>query len=470
MEAFFYVLFAFCLLGVGAMEARKYRSSSSSSESSSKGAVPSGSFLSFRNNYLFVYCLMMAGDWLQGPYVYALYSHYGYGVGDIGQLFIAGFGSSMIFGTVVGSLADKHGRKMAALCYVVTYVASCITKHWSDYGVLMLGRFFGGIATSLLFSAFESWYIAEHTRRGYDDEWLGGTFTKQVFLGNGLVAILSGLLANTLVTNFEMGPVAPFDAAAFFLTIGGGIIFMTWSENYGASEGGGENSSFSVQFRNAMEAIKNDKKVALLGAIQSMFEASMYTFVFLWTPALSPHGEIIPHGFIFATFMLASMGGSSIADRLMSLPGMPPIESYMQIVFVVSAGTLAVPVILKPFNTPPDPDAHAGFTGSGPGISRIGEVQMVAFCLFEVCVGIFWPSIMRMRAKYIPEEVRATIMNIFRIPLNLFVCIVLYNVAAFPLELMFAMCALFLMGSAFCQRMLAAMAGVRDNGEMKTEV
>ena len=49
-----------------------------------------------------------AGDWLQGPYVYALYQHYGFERGDIGRLFIAGFGSSMIFGTVVGALADKQ--------------------------------------------------------------------------------------------------------------------------------------------------------------------------------------------------------------------------------------------------------------------------------------------------------------------------------------------------------------------------
>ncbi len=50
---------------------------------------------------------MMGADWLQGPYVYALYKHYGYGIADIGMLFIVGFGSSMIFGTVVGSMADK---------------------------------------------------------------------------------------------------------------------------------------------------------------------------------------------------------------------------------------------------------------------------------------------------------------------------------------------------------------------------
>lgn len=48
-----------------------------------------------------------AGDWLQGPYVYALYEYYGYDVKDIGRLFIAGFGSSMVVGTVVGALADK---------------------------------------------------------------------------------------------------------------------------------------------------------------------------------------------------------------------------------------------------------------------------------------------------------------------------------------------------------------------------
>ena len=48
-----------------------------------------------------------AGDWLQGPYVYALYQHYNFSRGDIGRLFIAGFGSSMVFGTVVGALADR---------------------------------------------------------------------------------------------------------------------------------------------------------------------------------------------------------------------------------------------------------------------------------------------------------------------------------------------------------------------------
>jgi hypothetical protein len=33
--------------------------------------------------------------------------------------------------------------------------------------VLMVGRVLGGIATSLLYSAFESWLVAEHFKHGF---------------------------------------------------------------------------------------------------------------------------------------------------------------------------------------------------------------------------------------------------------------------------------------------------------------
>ena len=70
----------------------------------------------------------------------------------------------------------------------------------------------------------------------------------------------------------------------------------------------------------------------------------MYTFVFLWTPALSPNNEEIPHGFIFATFMLASMLGSSLASRLLARASLR-VENYMQIVFIVSAASLVLPIV-----------------------------------------------------------------------------------------------------------------------------
>ncbi|GJP56872.1 hypothetical protein CLOM_g15918 [Closterium sp. NIES-68] len=437
MEFFFYALFALLLALCCGLEFSKGQNDR---------VQTSSAFEAFKNNYLVVYCLMMAGDWLQGPYVYALYQHYGYDQGDIGRLFIAGFGSSMIFGTIVGSLADKHGRRNASIIYCITYILSCFTKHSPQYGVLMVGRVLGGIATSLLFSAFESWLVAEHFKRGYEAQWLSVTFSKAIFLGNGLVAIVAGLIANTLVTDLSLGPVAPFDAAAVLLAIGMAVIMYTWPENYGDAS---ENKGLATQFKTALTAITSDEKIALLGAIQSLFEGSMYTFVFLWTPALSPNNQRIPHGFIFATFMLSSMIGSSLASRLMARQNLR-VELYMQIVFSVASVSLLVPILNFVFIEPSPPE--------GGGITAGGQFQLVGFCLFEVCVGIFWPSIMKMRSQYIPEESRATIMNFFRIPLNIFVCVVLYNVSAFPMTAMFGMCSFFLAIAAILQRKLMAAA------------
>lgn len=45
---------------------------------------------------------------------------------------------------------------------MVTYTLGCFTKHWNLFWVLFVGRLFCGVATSLLYSAFESWLVAEH--------------------------------------------------------------------------------------------------------------------------------------------------------------------------------------------------------------------------------------------------------------------------------------------------------------------
>ncbi|KAF6136209.1 hypothetical protein GIB67_001618 [Kingdonia uniflora] len=315
----------------------------------------SSTFNAFKNNYVVVYSLMMAGDWLQGPYVYYLYTTYGFGKGDIGRLFIAGFGSSMLFGTI----------------------------------------------------------------RGFEQQWLSVTFSKAIFFGNGLVAIIAGLFGNVLADTLGFGPVAPFDAAACFLAIGMAIIMSSWSENFGDPS---ESKDLFTQFKGAAVAIAS---------------------------ALSPNEEDIPHGFIFATFMLSSMLGSSIASRLLARSS-PKVESYMQIVFAISALTFLLPIITSLTVAPSKV--------KGGSISFAGSIQLLGFCVFEACVGLFWPSIMKMRSQYIPEESRSTIMNFFRIPLNIFVCIVLYNVNAFPITVMFGMCSIFLFMSSILQRRLMVVA------------
>merc|ERR1719305_532986 len=125
---------------------------------STQEIFPDG-FRKFQWSYLSVWCICVAADWLQGPYVYALYAAYGFAPEDIAKLFVAGFGSSLAFGCVVGTLTDRFGRKRMCLAYCVFYIVSCLTKHFKDYNVLMFGRITGGIATSMLFSCFECWLV-----------------------------------------------------------------------------------------------------------------------------------------------------------------------------------------------------------------------------------------------------------------------------------------------------------------------
>merc|ERR1711937_958665 len=43
---------------------------------------------------------------------------------------------------------------------------------------------------------------------------------------------------------------------------------------------------------------------------------------------------------------------------------------------------------------------------------------IAAFFLFEMCVGMYFPSISTLRSKYLPDSHRSVIMNLFGIPLN----------------------------------------------------
>jgi len=327
----------------------------------------------------------------------------------------------MIFGTIVASLADKYGRRNTCLLYGILYGIACVTKHFSNFQILFVGRLLAGLATSILFSAFASWLINEHKRRNFESDTLGIVFANAYF-GNSVIAILSGIIAQIVANTF--GYVAPFDTAILSFIAMCALLVTTWSENYGDA-----NAPISQSFISAWEAIKSDRKIFLLGIVQALFEASMYVFVLEWTPALTAalnkenidktdsKNPPIPHGYVFASYMVAMMMGSN-SFKVFCNYETP--ESIMRFVVIISAFCLSVPVTM-------------------PG-SQV--IMFIAFLIFEFCIGVFWPAMATMRSKYIPEEARATIMNYFRVPLNLIVVVILLK--DFHIQVIFMSCVFFL--------------------------
>ena len=138
------------------------------------------------------YFLALFADWLQGPYIYQLYSSYGFAEHRIALLFLTGFASSSTFGTFTGPLADKFGRKKLTMVFCVLYATCCAIKFSDNFWILLGGRVVGGISTSLLFSVFESWYVSNHLELKLPAEWMSKTFATSTF-ANGVLAIGAGI-------------------------------------------------------------------------------------------------------------------------------------------------------------------------------------------------------------------------------------------------------------------------------------
>ncbi|KAF2357765.1 hypothetical protein FHG87_011470 [Trinorchestia longiramus] len=76
-----------------------------------------------------------------------------------------------------------------------------------------------------------------------------------------------------------------------------------------------------------------------------------------------------------------------------------------------------------------------------------------SFLLLEVSVGMYLPSIGYLRSQVIPEELRASIMNWFRVPMNILTCsglLLLHNNTLISTtESMFAICTVLLAVATF---------------------
>ena len=231
---------------------------------------------SFQKSYVLIFLMAMLADWMQGPYVYKLYAGYELEQSAIASLFVIGFGTSGIFGIFIGGLADKFGRKRTCIAFCIAYALGCVTKHFHVYRILLIGRFLGGISTSILFSAFESWMVTHHNNNNFPMSKLGDTFGLAWSL-NSVIAVLAGVITSYAVSFYRSSemvagpPQAPYEVAAFdcsgvTLMITLVLIVMLWKENYGDTQVdvmGSIKKSFSM--------LGNDKRIIFTGIFIFLF-------------------------------------------------------------------------------------------------------------------------------------------------------------------------------------------------------
>ena len=257
-----------------------------------------------------------------------------------------------------------------------------------------------------------------------------------------------------------------FDVAVVVLLVAAGLAAMRWGERFGG-EGGAASASESLV--SSCRAIRRSRELLYLGLVRccsccccptvapmlsrpvprrrrrfasfyrlappipcmrslpplrqvnSLYEAALYVFVFLWTPALerrsalgSPGGApTMGHGLVFSIFMLSKMAGSQ-AFHLLSRHLSP--AATLQLVFAGSALCLAAPLLTESY-----------------------ERTLLAFCGFEGLLGMYWPSIALLRCGALDDAQRASTMAVFRVLLNVLVITILPLAGGLPEAVAFSL-------------------------------
>lgn len=149
-----------------------------------------------------------------------------------------------------------------------------------------------------------------------------------------------------------------------------------------------------------------DKRILTLGAISCFFEGTMYLFIYFWSPTLISARESAgtqgspPFGMIFASFMSSMMLGSMLfAVMTPSSRDSISLPSYfLRLLLAVASSCLLLTVIL-----------------------HREAATFWAFCLFELCVGVYFPSMGLLKGQIVADADRGTVYGLLRFPLNIFV-------------------------------------------------
>ena len=165
-----------------------------------------------------------------------------------------------------------------------------------------------------------------------------------------------------------------------------------------------------------------------LGTTNSLYEAALHVFVFIWTPALEKRKDadqtvsgFVPHGVVFSLFMTCKMLGSMTYSILSSVQRKRPYVNVsvsgdnsnntsiaqtrksLRYVFLAAAISFFWTVVFK----------ESYF------------VALFAFCAFEFGLGVYWPAMAVLRGELVPNNLRASVTSVFRVPFNVLVVMLL---------------------------------------------
>ena len=355
-----------------------------------------------KTRYLLAYLLARAAMWAKAPYIYTLFmSVHKFSFVEIGRLYLVDAVSALIFGPITGQLADKYGRKKFCRFYNYSVLINIILRLLGDRLTAYLAQIVTGFGSGLINTTFEAWVVSESDREfmGYGKE--AERFRRKLFvkanLYDEIISIL--ILIICAVVYSYLGIYAPFVISFTFSLLSLLVIAKNWKENALS-----KSETIMAQMKGALREFKKGEVLGI-GLIEGIVMACLNMFLFSWTPILkqSTSGGMNP-GFIFTSMVLTMIVGTKICKLLI-------VYLYCDY-FISITGCLFLQCIFLILTYYKDSFLE----------------RLIFLCAFDGLIGFYNPVNSVLKSKILVEKYRALLMNLFRVPLNIYVIIVLLTI------------------------------------------
>ena len=355
-----------------------------------------------KTGYLLAYLLARAAMWAKAPYIYTLFmSVHKFSFVEIGRLYLVDAVSALIFGPITGQLADKYGRKKFCRFYNYSVLINIILRLLGDRLTAYLAQIVTGFGSGLINTTFEAWVVSESDREfmGYSKE--AERFRRKLFvkanLYDEIISIL--ILIICAVVYSYLGIYAPFVISFTFSLLSLLVIAKNWKENALS-----KSEAIMAQMKGALREFKKGEVLGI-GLIEGIVMACLNMFLFSWTPILkqSTSGGMNP-GFIFTSMVLTMIVGTKICKLLI-------VYLYCDY-FISITGCLFLQGIFLILTYYKDSFLE----------------RLIFLCAFDGLIGFYNPVNSVLKSKILVEKYRALLMNLFRVPLNIYVIIVLLTI------------------------------------------
>ena len=355
-----------------------------------------------KTDYLLAYLLARAAMWAKAPYIYTLFmSVHKFSFVEIGRLYLVDAVSALIFGPITGQLADKYGRKKFCRFYNYSVLINIILRLLGDRLTAYLAQIVTGFGSGLINTTFEAWVVSESDREfmGYGKE--AERFRRKLFvkanLYDEIISIL--ILIICAVVYSYLGIYAPFVISFTFSLLSLLVIAKNWKENALS-----KSETIMAQMKGALREFKKGEVLGI-GLIEGIVMACLNMFLFSWTPILkqSTSGGMNP-GFIFTSMVLTMIVGTKLCKLLI-------VYLYCDY-FISITGCLFLQGIFLILTYYKDSFLE----------------RLIFLCAFDGLIGFYNPVNSVLKSKILVEKYRALLMNLFRVPLNIYVIIVLLTI------------------------------------------